>query len=84
MTEGDQDQSGVAVAVSSLPRRFRQLLDFGRRRYSRVRSSAFGGLTAVARRGATATDRFSLLGVTKRSVAFIGAFSSPGGDYLTV
>jgi hypothetical protein len=31
MTEGDQDQSGVAVAVSSLPRLFRQLLDFGRR-----------------------------------------------------
>jgi hypothetical protein len=64
MPEGNQDQSGVAVTIATLPRLLHELLDLAGIRYSRARSSAFAGRTG--------TDRFSRRGVTNHSCAFIG------------
>ena len=63
MPKRHQDQRGVAVAIATLPRPFISLSISCEVRYSRVRSLALAGRTG--------TDRKSLLGVTRRSVAFI-------------
>ena len=64
MPEGDEDQGGVAVAVAAVTGGLDQLLYLRQGQVFAGRSSALAGRTG--------TDRFSLLGVTNRSCAFIG------------
>ncbi len=64
MPIGDQDQGGITLAITATLGGGDQLLDLGRVRYSRVRSSALGRLTG--------TVRFSLLGATTLKCGFTG------------